>query len=153
MSRLQQLSESFQLKFQKFLNGCDAQEELDRWDQDAFGDMDAYYAADMTSIVLRLTVADGRVTPEEVRYIEEMFGFRYTQQEVWDIYRDCQAGIDTVFDTEAENGYSRILAVNEKLGAAYKELVCLICTIIIESDGILEGREVALAEQVRSWGM
>ncbi len=150
MSRLHQLSESFQLKFQKFLNGCDALEELDRWDRDAWGDMDAYYAADMTSIALRLMVADGRVTPEEVRYIDEMFGFRYTQQEVWDIYRDCRAGIDTVFDTEAENGYSRILAINENLGAAYKELVCLICTIIIESDGIRESCEIALAEQVRS---
>ncbi len=152
MDRLHEYSESFKLKFEKFLMGCDALEELGAWDKEQHGEMDAFFAADMVSVVLCLTVADGKVTAQEVGYINDIFGFDYTVAEVESIYEGCAEGIDSIFDEQAENAYSHLCRSNARLAQAYKELVCLACDIVIASDGVVSRQETELAERLKAWG-
>ena len=98
MEQLKNYSESFKFKFEKFLTGCDSIEEMGLWNLEENGEMDAYYSADLTSVIIRLIAADGNVTQKEVDYLNDIFGFEYTVEELAAIYDDCAEAIDTILE-------------------------------------------------------
>ncbi|MBQ8975084.1 MAG: TerB family tellurite resistance protein [Oscillospiraceae bacterium] len=150
MDKLQKYSEEFKFEYDKFITGCDSIEEMGQWDVEKLGQMDAYYSGDIMSVIIRLVAADGQFTQKEADYVNDIFGFAYTPGELRSIYEDCGDAIDSVFDEGVENGYSRIKGINEKLAAAYKELLTLVCDIIIESDGVIDGAEIAMAQRLKT---
>ncbi len=152
MEKLKVYAESFKLKFERFITGCDALEEMELWDKEKNGEMEAFYAADMVSVIIRLTAVDGKIVHEEVKYINDVFGFSYTVEELRAIYADCKDAIETVFTVGLENGYSYMKRINEKLAQAYKELILLICDIVIESDGVIATAEVQMAQKLKALG-
>lgn len=150
MNRLNQLTDDFKFKLDKFLIGCDALEELNEWDKNTYGEMDAYYQNDMIGIILRLIAADGEIEDPEVEYLNKNFGFEYTTEELRDVYAYCHDAFDLSFDEQVKAGITLIQSINEKLAIAYKDLVVLICDIICESDGVVEAEEVAEIERVKT---
>ena len=152
MEQLKNYSESFKFKFEKFLTGCDSIEEMGLWNLEENGEMDAYYSADLTSVIIRLIAADGNVTQKEVDYLNDIFGFEYTVEELAAIYDDCEEAIDSIFEDGAENGLSLMRSINEKLADAYIDLIVTICDIVIESDGVIDAAEIELAKQIKEWG-
>ncbi|MGN0114787.1 MAG: hypothetical protein ACI396_05630 [Acutalibacteraceae bacterium] len=40
--------------------------------------------------------------------------------------------------------------MNEKLAAAYEELIATVCDIVIKSDGVINNAEVELAEKIKA---
>ena len=152
MEQLKNYSESFKFKFEKFLTGCDSIEEMGLWNLEENGEMDAYYSADLTSVIIRLIAADGNVTQKEVDYLNDIFGFEYTVEELAAIYDDCAEAIDSIFEDGAENGLSLMRSINEKLADAYIDLIVTICDIVIESDGVIDAAEIELANQIKEWG-
>jgi uncharacterized tellurite resistance protein B-like protein len=150
MDKLQRLSEEFKFEYDKFLTGCDAIEDSGQWDKEALGEMDAYYSADLISVILRLVAADGVFSQKEADYINAIFGFAYSPRALEALYADCGEAIETSFDREVENGYTRMKAINGKLAEAYRELLELVCRIIIESDGVIDRAETALAEKLKA---
>ncbi len=135
--------ESFKVKYEEFITGCDSIEEMGLWDKEELGEMDAFYANDITSIIIRLIASDGKITQKEVDYFNDSFGFEYTLSELADIYDSCKDDIGHSFDENFENGISYMRKINTKLADAYKELLVLVCDIIIESDGIVAVPEIA----------
>ena len=135
--------ESFQMKFESFLTGCDALEELGMWNKEALGEMDVFYTNDLASVIIRLIATDGKISQKEVEYLNETFGFTYTLDTLTEVYSSCKDTLDHTFDENFENGISYMRAMNEKLADAYKELLVLICQIIMESDGVIAQTEVA----------
>ena len=135
--------ESFQMKFESFLIGCDAIEELQQWDKESLGEMDVFYTNDLASVIIRLIATDGRITYKEVDYLNETFGFTYTLDELTEVYNSCKDALDQTFDENFENGITYMRRINAKLADAYKELLVLICQIIMESDGVIAEAEVA----------
>lgn len=150
MNRLNQLTDDFKFKLDKFMIGCDALEELNVWDKNAYGEMDAYYQNDMICIILRLIAADGEIEDPEVEYLNKNFGFTYTTEELREVYRNCHDTFDRSFDEQARAGFTLMRSINEKLATAYKELVVLICDIICESDGVVEAEEAAEIRRVKT---
>lgn len=148
MTQLQKWVESFRMKYESFLTGCDALEELGSWDKETLGEMEVFYANDMVSIILRLIVSDGVVTKKEVDYLNDFFGFQYTTQELTELYRLCKEDIGHAFDESFENGISYMRRINGKLADAYKELLVLMCKIIIECDGEVLSVEVAEVQRL-----
>ena len=65
MNELDISAESFQLKFDKFLIGCEAVENATLWDIDTYGEMEDYYAMLLVSIILR-TVTAGSATARPI---------------------------------------------------------------------------------------
>lgn len=150
MDRLNALSESFKTKFERFLIGCDSIEELDRWDKEANGEMDVYYSNDIVSVIIRLIAADGSFSEKETDYLNEFFGFDYTAEELKSTYEDCSDEIENLFDEELGSGIATMREINSNLADAYKELLLTVCDIIIESDGVIDGAEVELAQQLKN---
>ena len=68
MSKLNAYSESFKVGYEKFLIGCDAQEEMDGWDTETDGEMEGYYSNILVSVVMKLMASDGVFTEKEVEY-------------------------------------------------------------------------------------
>ncbi len=149
MNKLDMLTEEFKSKYERFLIGCDAVEELNLWDKEEYGEMDGFYQNDLVSVIIRLIAADGEISSEEVKYLNANFGFDYTLDELRDVYRNCEDELSHSFDEQFENGVSVMREKNEKLADAYKELLCLICDIIIESDDVVAQAEIDEATNLK----
>lgn len=152
MNQLKNYSEDFKLKFEKFLIGCDSIEEMGLWNLDEYGEMDVFYTADLTGMIIRLIAADGNITEKEVSFLNDVFGFDYTVCELKEIYENCADNIASVFEAGAKNGLTLMRSVSEKLANAYYELIITICDIVIASDGCIDAAETDLAKQIKNWG-
>ncbi len=141
MDKLNILTESFKTKYEAFLTGCDSVENMGLWDRELLGEMDAYYTNDLLSVIIRLIARDGKISGKEVEYLNETFGFEYTQPELREVYDSCEEELGSKFDESFANGISYMRKVNYKLADAYKELLSLVCEIIIESDGAITDEE------------
>ena len=53
-----------------------------------------------------------------------------------------------MFEDGNENGFTLMKNINEKLAESYKELVALVCEIVMEADGTVVKAETALAEKI-----
>lgn len=152
MSKLAEYAESFRLKHEKFLICCDSIEEMGLWDKEAYGEMDVFYSTDLMSVIIRLIAADGAITEAEVRYINDIFGFSYSVEELQAIYADCGEGIEAVYDEGMASGFAVMQGISDKLAAAYKELLGLICDIVMESDGVVAAPEAAMVQKLKTLG-
>lgn len=150
MNNLRSKAENFKVMYEKFLNGCDSIEKMGLWDLEQNGEMDAYYSHDLVSIIVRLIAADGNITYSEVKYLNDMFGFRYTVEELATIYRDNGDAIDAIFDEGARNGLNLMRSINEKIADAYFDLIVAVCDIIIASDGVIASAEIELARKIKA---
>ena len=150
MNNVEMYVESFKLKYELFLNGCDSIEEIGQWDKETHGEMDVFYTNDLVSIIIRLIAADGMITQKEVAYFNETFGFDYTLAELQDVYDACKDDIGHAFDENFENGITVMRKINAKLADAYKDLLGLICDIIIASDGVITESEIAEAKRLKA---
>ena len=150
MKDLNALVESFKFKHERFIIGCDAVEEAGAWNKEQYGEMDAFYSTDLCSVILRLVAVDGTITPREVAFLNETFGFEYTLEELVEVYENCKEDIDHSFDESFENGISLMRSISPKLADAYKELLSLVCDILICSDGDVADAEVAEAHRLRA---
>lgn len=149
MKDLKRYAEEFRYKYESFITGCDALEEMKLWNKEENGEMDAFYTGDLTSIIIRLISADGDITEREVNYLNDMFGFVYTEAELEEIYGQCGEEIDKLFDEGVKNGYDIMRGLNRELAEAYKELIMIVCDTVIASDGVIDNIEFALTERIR----
>lgn len=138
--------DSFKMKYESFLTGCDSIEEMGLWDKEAHGEMDVFYSNDLASVIIRLIAVDGVIAQKEVDYLNSTFGFDYTLAQLQEVYDNCKEDIGHAFDETFENGITLMRKINAKLADAYKELLSLICTIIMEGDGTVVAAEI---EEVR----
>ena len=141
MKKLEKLTESFKIKYESFITGCDCIELDDKWDKEANGEMDVYYENELLSVILSLIITDNKIRDEEVRYLNENFRFSYTVDELKIVYQNCGDEIRNYFDNSFRAGYGVLQSINTKLAEAYKELFELICEIIAESDGVVSDAE------------
>ena len=149
MNDLKKHSDDFKFQFEKFLIGCDSIEEIAFWDVEENGEMDAFYSAELTSIVVRLIVADGNVTQKEVDYLNDIFGFEYTVNQLSEVYENSKDAINKIFDCCANCGLNFMRSINEKLADAYRDLILMACDIVIASDGVVLSCEVDLANKLK----
>lgn len=150
MKNVEMYIESFKMKHESFLIGCDSIEEMGLWDKENLGEMDIFYSNDLSSVIIRLIAVDGNITSKEVEYLNETFGFDYTLEELIDVYDSCKDDIGQAFDENFENGITHMRKINSKLADAYKELLSLICDIIIESDGVIADSEVEEVKRLKA---
>ena len=141
--------DSFKMKHESFLIGCDSIEEMGLWDKETLGEMDVFYSNDLTSVIIRLIATDGKITQKEVDFLNETFDFDYTLEELTNVYNSCKDDIGHAFDENFENGITYMRKINAKLAEVYKELLSLICEIIIESDGVIAKSEIAEVKRLK----
>ena len=142
MKNIEVYTDSFKMKYEAFINGCDSIEEIEQWDKETLGEMDVFYTNDLTSVIIRLIAVDGNISQKEVDYLNKTFGFEYTLDELVEVYENCIDNIDETFDENFENGISYMRKINGKLADAYKELLSMVCEIIINSDDVVSSAEI-----------
>lgn len=142
MNNLEKMVESFKIKHELFLTGCDSIEEMKLWNKEELGEMDAFYSNDMACVIIKLIATDGKITEKEVEYLNKTFELDYDYDELIEMYNTCYDDIGEAFDESFANGISYMRSINSKLADAYKELLLLICDIIINSDGIIDISEI-----------
>ena len=150
MKNVEMYIDSFKMKHELFLIGCDSIEEMGLWDKESLGEMDVFYANDLTSIIIRLIATDGKITQKEVDFLNETFDFEYTLDALIDVYNSCKDDIGHAFDENFENGITYMRKINTKLADAYKELLFLICEIIIACDGVIAESEIAEVKRLKA---
>ena len=149
MKNVEMYIDSFKMKHESFLIGCDSIEEMGLWDKETLGEMDVFYSNDLTSVIIRLIATDGKITQKEVDFLNETFDFDYTLEELTNVYNSCKDDIGHAFDENFENGITYMRKINAKLAEVYKELLSLICEIIIESDGVIAKSEIAEVKRLK----
>ena len=149
MNRIDMLTEEFKLKYDKFMVGCDAIEEEGKWDKETNGEMEGFYQNDLVSVIIRLIAVDGMVSGKETEYLNKNFGFDYSSEELAQVYIYCKENIDRSFDETFREGIELMRSVSEKLAEAYRELLCLICDIIIECDEDIAPEEIEEAKNLK----
>ena len=142
--------DGFRLNYEKYLTACDAQELEGRWDTEADGEMDAWFANDLICAVIRLIAADGTVSPEEVDYLNEALGFSYTPEELRDVYRSAGDRIEYMFEREIPGSIAKLRKLEPGLAELYRTMMLQICDLIIGSDGHIAAKEREAAEHLRS---
>ena len=150
MQNLEKLTESFKLKWEKFLLSCDAIEETNDWDTELNGEMDVYFELELTGAVIRLIAADGKVTDKEAEYLNRCFGFEYTAETLAEVWRESSDTLGESLDKHFEGSLARLRTTSEKLADSYLELLHMICDIISESDGVIAPAERASVEKLRA---
>ena len=131
MESIDNLTKAFRFQYERFHLGCDAIEETGAWDKEKFGEMGAFYENDLLSMILRVIVADGKISEKET-------------------YDNCRAAIGESFDVKFKNGVECMKNINVKLAALYSELLGTICDILIASDGEISPDEIQEAQRIKS---
>ena len=150
MKDLSAMTEEFRAKYERFILGCDALEELESWDRDALGEMDVYYENELLGMILRLIVADGKISAREADSLNECFGFSQTPETLSEVYENCRERYERPIEDDFTESFRLLAAENEKLADAYRELLSLICDILIESDGMITASEIETAQRLRA---
>jgi len=150
MKNIDKLTEQFKSLYERFLIGCDSIEEIGQWNKEELGEMDVFYQNDLVSVILRLIASDGNISEKEVEYLNQNFGFDYSVDELADVYEGCKEEIECSFDENFANGISYMRTINTKLADAYKELLGLICDVIVESDDVVSDDEIKIINQLKA---
>ena len=150
MKNIDIYTEEFNLKHEQFIIGCDAIEEAGLWDKEAYGEMEAFYSADMACIIIRLIAADGRITDKEVDYLNENFGFDYDLVTLIHAYESSKEVLGEAFDEFFVKGIELLESINAGMAKAYRALLSLACDIIIASHVVVTSAEIKELERVKS---
>ena len=142
--------DGFRLNYEKFLTACDAQELEGRWNVEADGEMDAWFANDMICTVIRLIAADGDVKPEEVSYLNDALGFDYTPDQLREVYRAAGDRIEVLFERELPGTIERLRSLDPDLAELYRTMLLQICDLVAGSDGHIAAEERQTAERLRA---
>ena len=150
MDNLQAKADGFKLLYEKFLTGCDAFEEENLWNKDNDGEMEAFYFNDIMCVILRLVSADGVFAREEADYVNNVFGFRYTPEELAELYRVQGEDIDAHVLRGVPEGYRKLETLCPELAELYRQLLLQVCDVMSESDGSVHETEKKLIADLKA---
>ena len=97
--------ENYQKKYYEFSDKCDQISDTEKWNEDKYGEMLSYFFNEITSIVIKLSSADGNITNDELKVLKEIFGIEYTPEEFKEVYYSLQSEIDSLFQDTVSHSY------------------------------------------------
>ena len=149
MDSLQSRAEGFKLLYEKFLTACDAFEEKNKWDRDQDGEMEAYYFHDIMCVFIHLISADGVFSPEEADFVNRVFGFEYTPEELAELYRVQGEDIENLLKYIPAD-YGKLKQLNGDLAEMYKEMLLRACDTVAVSDGSVHKNEQKYIDSLKA---
>lgn len=149
MKNLAELSAEFTSKYEDFLIGCEAYSGQGKWNEE-YGNMSAFYQHDLLSVIIRLMAVDEVIHQREVDCLNKSFGFDYSRKEMVEVYKECCDDVGHSFDKQFKQGVSLIQSIDAKLAESYKEILRLICDIMILSDNLITPEEKEEAKSLKA---
>lgn len=130
-------AEQFQTKVEAFLEACESLQERGLWEEEEYGNVQAYYVNDLVCIIARIIAADGEITERETEFLGEVFGFDYTVEELEEVYEICIDSIKDMFETGVNEAYQLLKDMDMDLADSYKELILLAGQVAMDSDDMI----------------
>lgn len=143
------MDNNFKERWEQFLIKCDEIGKESAWDEEELGVMYAYYDADLMNVVLYLVASDGEIQEKEVEFINDTFGFDYDMEKLQEVYGVCGESLVSHFDETLEKDIALMKGIDEGLCSEYKELLAMVCGMVIESDGIVTETEKDKAKELQ----
>lgn len=134
MNKLNTYIESYKIKLEKLIISCDGLEEDDIWDLEEYGEMDSYLINELMSVVLPLIAVDGKVTEEEVEYVNRIFGTEYSLLELNIICMDVEGISYEDIDERIRETSTLLKRINTELEESYRDMYVALCELIEVSD-------------------
>lgn len=133
MNKLDTYIDGYRLKLEKLIICCDGLEE-DVWDIEEYGEMDSYLINELMSVVLPLVAVDGRVTEEEVEYVNRIFGTEYSLPELNIICMDVEGISYDEIDERIRETSTLLKRISTELEESYRDMYVALCELIEVSD-------------------
>jgi len=149
MKLLDSLAEGYKLKLEMLINSCDTMEEAAMWDKEEFGEMDAYLVNELMSVVLPFVAVDEKVTEEETKYVNKIFGTEYSVRDLKDICIDTVQTAEVTIRERIPETSQMLKKMNADLEAEYREMYVSVCELIEVSDSELLIEEAALLKLLK----
>ena len=147
MNRLDRLTQTFREQYDAFVKDCEAAEKEGSWDTKNDGSLEGYAFGALTGAILSLIVADGNVGQQETEYLNQNFGFAYTQDDLLELYRYSAKDLRENAVPNLQDAAERIGHADPALAASFRGLTLLACKILSESDdGVLESEGTLIRE-------
>lgn len=106
--------------------------------------MGVYYTRELLTMILRMIAADGWVSQKEADYLNELFGFTYTAEELGQVYDGLEERLHShSLEKSIRDSVKLLQSLNPKLANAYRELIALVCELLSLGDGIVTEEEKA----------
>lgn len=151
MSKTEELKQQFITSLELFVQECDAKEEFAEWDYEERGHMAAFYQNDMISFLVRLIGTDGDFSEKEAQLLDETFGFRYSADELSEIYKLSESEIvGETFNSMLEAGIRELYSIDSNMGKMYTDILFLICEMMAECDGFVYSKEKEELENLKA---
>lgn len=141
-------AEQFQTKVEAFLEASESLQERGLWEEEEYGNVQAYYVNDLVCIIARIIAADGQITERETELLGEVFGFDYSPEELEEVYEICMDSISDMFETGVNEAYQLLKDMDMDLADSYKELILLAGQVAMDSDDMIMST-AAEREEVR----
>jgi uncharacterized tellurite resistance protein B-like protein len=151
VSKLQELKDDYNRVLYAFIGKCDELEAQKRWDVEQDGQMEAYFQNVLYCIVLRIASADGKFTKEERKYLHEIFDTPEDEDSVRDLFIECGDSVDEMFNTQIDDSIKKLEGKDPETADLFKNLIYLICEIVVASDESLAGAEKELVERIKRY--
>lgn len=148
MSNNQNGAEEFRLAYEKFLEDCDQAEDTGLWPLEELGQMEGWFANDMACLILRLIASDGEIREEEVRYLNDAFGFDYSVCSLKDVYAECGDRIGTYLEEALPESIGMLEQISPSMANDYRRMLQILARAVIGSDQIIRQEETAAAEKL-----
>lgn len=141
-------AEQFRENAEAFLEACESLQERGLWDEEEYGNVQAYYVNDLVCIITRIIAADGEITERETAFLGDVFGFDYSVEELVEVYEICIDSIKDMFETGVNEAYQLLKDKDMDLADSYKELILLAGLVAMDSDNMIMS-SAAEREEVR----
>ncbi len=149
MDCLKSGAEDVKLMYEKFLTACSAFEEGNKWDRDQNGEMEAYYFHDIMCVFIHLISADGVFSPEEADFVNRVFGFGYTAEELAELYRVQGEDIEDMLKYIPAD-YAKLKALSGELADMYKAMLLKACDVVAACDGSVHKNEQKYIDSLKA---
>ena len=143
MSNYEQYALAFKHHYDELLISCDALEQEGLWPTEELGEMDMYFANDISCVLVKLIAADGKFDELEVSFMNEALGFHYTPGELEEVYEECWERLPDLFTETVPESIRTLYDLNPSLADTYREMLKALCKFVTACDG-----EVRFSEKV-----
>ena len=148
MDQFNTYAEAFKQHYDEFLIGCDAIEEEGLWPVEELGEMDMYFANDLSCVLVKLIAADGKFDEREIDVLNEALGFEYTPAELEDVYEECWERLPNYFTESIPESIRTLHELNPSLADTYREMLKILCKVVTECDEEIRFSETVLINEL-----
>ena len=133
------LVEQFQDQYARLVRDCAEAEASGRWNAERDGSAEGFAFSALSGAILSLIISDGNVGEHETDYLNRIFGFDYSVDDLLGLFRFSTGDLRKNAVPNVREAVRILREADPAAAADFQNLLRLACRIISESDdGVLD---------------